>query len=288
MKQILARARSLVGARAAPSQPAAAMPPDAPAPFDPAAFRAFLADRFADYRNPAYASLEALLGDSLPDRPYAAYGVRQMIADTLPREGAVRVLDIGCGAGGKRDWFTALNPAVDWAGIDIPESYNIADRENPPAGVRLYDGVNIPFAAESFDICFSNQVFEHVAKPAELLRDVRRVIRPGGRFIGAVSGLEPYHWHSLYNYTPLGWKTIVEENGFRLTGLYAAADVLALTLHHWTPRRGELGSMAEKSWLFAALDAEPAPDRRAARYRNALKLAFAGHLVFCAVPADGG
>ncbi len=46
--------------------------------------------------------------------------------------------------------------------------------------------------------------------------------------------------------------------------------------------------MAEKSWLFAALDAAPVPDLRAARYRNALKLAFAGHLVFSAEPAGAG
>jgi len=47
---------------------------------------------------------------------------------------------------------------------------------------RLFDGVNIPFEAGTFDAVFSDWTLEHVQRPLDLVREVRRVLKPGGAF----------------------------------------------------------------------------------------------------------
>ena len=243
--------------------------------------------RFADYKNPAYASLADLLGDSLPTTRYRQFNDKTLIKRLVPEDGSVTVLDIGCGSGKTLEWFRSRNRQVEWSGVEIEESYNIADLNNLPPGVNIYDGVNLPFAQESFDFCFSSQVFEHVRRPNELLRDIHRVLKRSGVFFGSVSGGETYHWHSLYNYTALGWKTILEDNGFKLREIYSGIDALSLMLHHWSADRKNLGAYFQLSVLNRLLANEERKGPRAIRYENALKLAFAGHLIFYAEKNGG-
>jgi ubiquinone/menaquinone biosynthesis C-methylase UbiE len=56
----------------------------------------------------------------------------------------------------------------------------------------LADGGRLPFASGSFDLVTANMVVEHLSDPAGVLREVRRVLRPGGRFI--------YHTPNLRNF----------------------------------------------------------------------------------------
>ena len=54
-----------------------------------------------------------------------------------------------------------------------------------PANVkfRIYDGVNIPFADDSFDVVFAFQVIEHVHELERWLAEIERVCRPGGTIL---------------------------------------------------------------------------------------------------------
>ena len=44
-------------------------------------------------------------------------------------------------------------------------------------------GDALPFADSSFDLITANMVMEHVKDPVRILSEVRRVLRPGGRFL---------------------------------------------------------------------------------------------------------
>jgi SAM-dependent methyltransferase len=59
------------------------------------------------------------------------------------------------------------------------DSYTTADLESPLADVRL-DVQAIPFPDATFDIVFCNHVLEHVADDRLAMRELRRVMRPGG------------------------------------------------------------------------------------------------------------
>ncbi len=53
-------------------------------------------------------------------------------------------------------------------------------------GVRCEDVQRLTFADESFDLCTSTEVFEHVLDDRAGFAEVRRVLKPGGRFVFTV------------------------------------------------------------------------------------------------------
>ncbi|TNY34297.1 class I SAM-dependent methyltransferase [Pelagovum pacificum] len=220
------------------------------------------------------------MGDSLPRERYGQMSGKNLVNELFPKDGAPSVLDVGCGHAKSKPMFLDRNAGTDWNGIEIAESYNVADLNNLPEGVKIYDGVNIPFPDKHFDFVFSNQVFEHVRHPEDLLKEIRRVLKDDGIFFGSLSGGEPYHWHSLFHFSALGWKTVLQDNGFRLDALYAGTDALSLLLHHWSANRKQLGPYFRLSILNELLSREKKQSEKAVLYENAIKLAFAGHLVF--------
>ncbi len=60
-----------------------------------------------------------------------------------------------------------------------PERYITADLESPLAKVKM-DVQNIPFPDGSFDVVFCNHVLEHVADDRLAMREMYRVMKPGG------------------------------------------------------------------------------------------------------------
>jgi len=52
----------------------------------------------------------------------------------------------------------------------------------PPLNIQKMDAAKMSFSDSSFDIVFSRAVFEHLENPADVLREIARVIRPGGVF----------------------------------------------------------------------------------------------------------
>jgi len=57
--------------------------------------------------------------------------------------------------------------------------YTTADLESPLADVRL-DIQDMPFERESFDVVICNHVLEHVPDDRQAMREILRVLRPGG------------------------------------------------------------------------------------------------------------
>jgi len=96
-----------------------------------------------------------------------------------------RLLDFGCGAGGFV--IAALREGIDVHGVEVEHGREVQFRANaaksePAAESRLtmYDGRRMPFATNSFDGCYSWFVFEHVMEPQTCLRDIVRILKPGG------------------------------------------------------------------------------------------------------------
>lgn len=71
----------------------------------------------------------------------------------------------------------------------------------------------MPFDDGTFDVVFCRQVLEHVRHPDDVIAEVSRILRPGGIFVGSVSQLEPYHNHSIFNWTSYGVVSVFEAYG---------------------------------------------------------------------------
>ena len=126
---------------------------------------------------------------SLPEDPEPWEWSRRralLLGEAWPGE---RVLDLGCGAG---RFVGALRDAgADPVGVEIAGAALERARRNVPGGdFRLVepDG-SLPLDHRSVDLVWCSEVLEHVADVGELLLEVRRVLRPGGRLLVTV----PFH-----------------------------------------------------------------------------------------------
>ncbi|MGI6702481.1 MAG: class I SAM-dependent methyltransferase [Clostridia bacterium] len=123
-------------------------------------------------------------------------------ADEREMFGGKRVLDIGCGAGGKTLYYASRGAAIVY-GIETVEYYKeeaeqlarqkcLEDRFRFVTG----DAADMPFVDGFFDTIIMNDAMEHVDMPLQVLNECYRVLRPGGRvYINFPPYYHPYGAH---------------------------------------------------------------------------------------------
>jgi SAM-dependent methyltransferase len=96
--------------------------------------------------------------------------------------GGARVLEIGCGKG--RMLTELQRRGLHVRGVDSNRwMLDEGRRLHGDLPVALVDGPVLPFPDQSFDIVLSFDVFEHIADSDGHLREVSRVLVPGGRYL---------------------------------------------------------------------------------------------------------
>lgn len=189
------------------------------------------------------------------------------------------VMDLGCGDGSSAALFKSMAADVRWVGVDIVESATVRDVQSE--SVVLFDGVHLPFADDSIPLVYTNQVFEHVRHPQALLLEIRRVLAPGGVFIGSVSQLEPYHAYSLWGgYTLYGWATLCADAGLTLEEARPSIDAVALLTRQYEGAAPEHSRWWNLSPLNLEIDEWAAETEASAYAVNARKLQFCGQFAF--------
>lgn len=99
------------------------------------------------------------------------------------------VLDLGAGSGIVSQMnFKGIAGHV--CGIDPDERV----LNNPYLNEgKIAFGEDVPYADESFDLIFADNVLEHLPNPEKVFSEVRRLLRPGGMFLGKT----PNKWHYM-------------------------------------------------------------------------------------------
>lgn len=136
------------------------------------------------------------------------------------------VLDVGCGS---RPYRARLGPGVTrYVGLDRAGT-------SPPPDV-VGDAHALPFADASFDHVMSMQVLEHVTDPALCVREIARVLRPGGSAVLTAPGVWPAHeipW-DFWRFTRFGMERIAADAGLvveavvPLGGLWSSVGQMAV------------------------------------------------------------
>jgi SAM-dependent methyltransferase len=76
----------------------------------------------------------------------------------------------------------------------------------------------IPVDDDRFDAVICNQVMEHLPRPVAALRELNRVLKPGGTMICTAPLFYEEHErpYDFYRYTQFGWRFMMEEAGFEI------------------------------------------------------------------------
>ncbi len=125
---------------------------------------------------------------------YRWWAPRRRLEDTVAlacAEGAQAVLEVGCGDGILLAAVAAGLAASGRSpsrvvGVDVALGRLRRAQQRAPCVLSCATAEALPLSPSTFDLVICAEVLEHLADPDAALRELRRVIRPGGRLILSV------------------------------------------------------------------------------------------------------
>ena len=116
-----------------------------------------------------------------------------------------KVLDVGAGHAPYRELFSH----VDYETSDVRDVGGID---------HVCSITKLTMPDETYDLVFCSQTLEHVDRPARALREIRRVLKPGGE--AWLSAPLFYEEHQkpvdFFRYTRFAWRKLARRTGFRI------------------------------------------------------------------------
>jgi len=111
----------------------------------------------------------------------AVFTAHFVLRDLALRSGQ-RVLDLACGVGAMTEEIAKRCPSIRLFGVDIQmQSVQLAKMNHPIAAYIQADGAYLPFSDGSFDFVHCSWLLEHVPSPLNVLREVYRLLKTGGK-----------------------------------------------------------------------------------------------------------
>jgi ubiquinone/menaquinone biosynthesis C-methylase UbiE len=103
----------------------------------------------------------------------------------MPMTATARVLDVGCGTGELLRRLRAKYPEAVLAGLDpVAEMLAVArDKLSGKEDLRIGYADSLPWNSGTFDVVVSCNMFHYISHPVEALREMTRVLRPGGSLV---------------------------------------------------------------------------------------------------------
>ena len=188
-------------------------------------------------------------------------------------------LDLGCGDGGSSGFYLTEH-SRSYVGVDVAQNAIELAQARGLDAVQIDDASSLPFADETFDVVVCSEVLQNVFEPHRAAAEVRRVLRPGGRFIVTVPNAaywrdrvdalfgvwqpggddrareEPWRSPPIRFFRPATLRRMLESAGFdgvELIGLPFPLLGRVPLLRRFSRRAGVVSRAAARSWpsLFA-------------------------------------
>lgn len=219
--------------------------------------------------------------DAWFDRPWGRYAFAvesAAVRRALDVREGYRVLDAGCGTG--RFSIAMAQDGASVVGLDR-DAAALRIAMLRAGAVVAGDASRLPFADETFDSCIAVTLCEFVAQPEQVVKELARVTRPGGRVvIGSLNRRSPWGlahrrhfrepvWRSAKFFDQRKLRRFASSLGHtKREGALYVPDTLPL-VSVWGPVAERLGRLAPSLGAFQILIVDKAPARQAFRSASA-------------------
>jgi SAM-dependent methyltransferase len=143
--------------------------------------------------------------------------VAPVLADLANGRSGLRLVDCGCGTGHNLELLRPHGKAV---GFDLSQA-GLVRAHRTGLTVLRGDVTRIPLASGVFDVATSFDVLQCVEADVDALREMARIVRPGGVVVVTLAALEVLRgdhaevWQEVRRYTPASARRLVEAAGLR-------------------------------------------------------------------------
>ncbi len=148
------------------------------------------------------------------------------------------VVDLGCGQGTLLEAVRALPLSLRLYGCDLSPVLVAHTRQRvPDAVVREADVEALPFDDAEFDAAFFTEVLEHLLEPLKGLREIHRVLKPGGWLLVSVPNRDWFHFEAYlarrtrfqpvddHFYTVAELEELITRAGFSVHSVHGAENL---------------------------------------------------------------
>lgn len=159
-------------------------------------------------------SVKAVPHEFNPDIRSPSYIIRKGLYKAVQKNASYlegRLMDFGCGS----KPYQRLFNVSEYIGVDYNSEGHPHDGEQIDV---FYDGKTLPFPNEYFDAVFSSEVFEHIFNLEDILTEVNRVMKKGGKILVTCPFAICEHEvpNDYARYSSFGLKHLFEKKGFRI------------------------------------------------------------------------
>lgn len=192
------------------------------------------------------------------------------------------MLDLGNGAEHLYDYLVSEIKGIRFENCDIAITDSAPPRPDVKNKYKTYDGKNLPFPDDSFDLVFCNNVLGYVHNPEILFTEINRVLKPDGKVIGQVAQIGPYYSRNLWSITPYGLDYLANQTGLKVEHLYPGVDIWTLLNQSMDQRSDELDPRlsAQQSPIHKSIDQFGIESDASPLHINYKKLLYSGQFVF--------
>lgn len=156
--------------------------------------------------------------------------------ETMKVQPGQKLLEIGFGSGSFIHKLFAAAADIHLQGLDFsPDMVELAASKNQELvangklQLRHGESSQMPFSDSEFDKVFCNMVIFFWETPANDLKEVKRVLKAGGKFYTGFRTKQtmevmPFTKYGFHLYEPEEWQSVLEQNGFKVTNVVKKTD----------------------------------------------------------------